>query len=802
MMKEGDGMSQKIVQGYCFDTHKDVIRKTENSILYSARKVNTDNELDILKYAIKEYIGGASDEVLIAREKYISHTIENDSELSILVPILEVVEEQGTKYAIMQFRKNGMFLHEVIEALEKKYGVGNIPYGIQYDILSSLLRALDGLHNIKDRYTKKRTNGFVHMDIQPSNVFFENTQVVIDATENVTSDREVVIGTAKFIDLQSALPLKESKKGLVAIRQKDEPSFVTFGYSAPEQVHFNGYEFTQATDVYQVAAIAARMLTGVEIQFSDVSYDKLVKKMADNHAKEDESSSNFDELIMSMYKNVLLICFNTNVKYRYQTALDMLGALSNAKILYDAVVKKPRDIYRILQVAHNMCIPLDNIRLGDVSAREFTSVATALNKMTYNYAYSNNKDTVPFTPDMGLYIFRSIYKLWESKFKQAFLDKEPSNQIADVPYSLFINGGMGCYNLAGEYEEAIKLWKQLDLKRVNLEGYVKLCNRLAESYNLAFLYKNAYDANNNIVNALRAVRNIEIAQSTILGIEGSSAARDVNLGRACFNMAQFMNCYGVESVEDVKTTSVELFKEAYQVLDGNVQTKPEAYYHGLQYAIYAKDGALFNEFAKDYESTLKKNMDGLELAYGGVLPYLVYLKGLWLYISNSEFRNNCEYYSEYVTQVEGKLAVGDEVISKMLNAIESYGSLSNNIRDINLQLMYKYIGKILFYGNSSRGTLKDTAIRAMELSVNGNKYASVNGYGKLNMPSIVAYMSKHELNLMTESDDEAMESNEILFETLQHALDKSGWKNLKLLLEKVEASSCMDLCKVISYENV
>ncbi len=801
MMEEGGNMSQRIVYGYVFDDQRDIIKKTDNSILYSARKLNADSKLDILKYAIKEYVGGAKNDELISREKDISHTIENDSENSIIVPILEVIEEHGTTYAIMQFRKNGMFLYELIDALEEKYGEGNIPYGIQYEIMRSLLTALDFLHNIKDRYTKRRSNGYLHMDIQPSNIFFENTQVVITPTDSVKSDREVIIGAAKFIDLQSAISLNASQEELVAYRKESDPAFVTYGYSAPEQIYYNGHSYTEATDIYQVAAVGARMLTGRELSYLDTGYEDVLKSMRNNLAHEDKTWD-FTNLVATLYTRVLLICFDANVRYRYQSALSLLDALTSIKLLYDGITRPTRDIYSVLRVAHNMGIALEHISLDNITPKEFENAATKLNKKTYEYAYAKDKSKTEFSPSMGAYVFRGLYKHWQRKLMNGYINNEPTNKITDMVYNLFLNGGIGCYNMVGDYAEAIKLWELVDLKRIELDTYVKLCNRVIESYTKNFCYQEAYEVSQKIVDVLQAVKDAKKTQGELLGLDGEFATKDVNLGRAYFNMGQTINYYGVVSSKYSNKEALDMFVRSCEELKGNVQSEPEAYYHALHYAIYVKDGALFDNMANEYEKLLNKRLREADIKKGDILPYLIYLKGLQSYISDADFRQGCSYYSEFVLDTDDGCIANDMTIEKLVTVVKEYDKNNIKLRDTNCQLVYKYIGEILYDSSVADEGIKDIAIDAMNLSVSCNKLANVKNSRKLNMPSIIAYISSHKMNLMKEKSSLADKLNKELYTRLLEAIDNSSYNNLKLLLKNVKASSCIDLCKLIPYEDV
>ena len=157
----------------------------------------------------------------------------------------------------MQFKKHGLFLKQAVEKLEAEYGVGKIPLNIIFSIIKEILMSLSVLHNFKH----KEQTGVLHLDLHPGNIFMENTDI---ATGRV--------GSAKFIDFSSALSMNENG---VAYREKEDIS-ITPGYCAPEQF-YTGENYDASTDLYAVAAICYRMITGIIIRDTFVSYGELLE---------------------------------------------------------------------------------------------------------------------------------------------------------------------------------------------------------------------------------------------------------------------------------------------------------------------------------------------------------------------------------------------------------------------------------------------------------------------------------------------------------------------------------------------
>ena len=88
------------------------------SVLYKANKIGDDLVPGKLTYLIKMYHSDVDSEV-IENEIRISQVIEETCPKSIIIPILEKFVRNGQVYAVLQFKKNGLFLSQIIELLEQ-----------------------------------------------------------------------------------------------------------------------------------------------------------------------------------------------------------------------------------------------------------------------------------------------------------------------------------------------------------------------------------------------------------------------------------------------------------------------------------------------------------------------------------------------------------------------------------------------------------------------------------------------------------------------------------------------------------
>ncbi|MBQ2904660.1 MAG: PASTA domain-containing protein [Clostridia bacterium] len=138
---------------------------------------------------------------------------------SAVVTVFDVFEENKTAYIVREYLE-GETLEERLEK-EEKFSLGSA-----MEILAPIIGALHLLH----------TDGIIHMNIEPCNIFL--------------SDK----GEVKLIDFGMS-------KFETAFAGRNMNSMISEVYS-PEEVYRSLGDFGSWTDVYSVAAILYRMLTG------------------------------------------------------------------------------------------------------------------------------------------------------------------------------------------------------------------------------------------------------------------------------------------------------------------------------------------------------------------------------------------------------------------------------------------------------------------------------------------------------------------------------------------------------------
>ena len=215
----------------------DKIAETNGANLYRAKYSKDINSEDEFFYVVKEYCSEMIEKGALEREKKISHEIENYASKSIVIPILDVVEEKEQEYAIMQFRKNGMFLRQLI----KKYEEETIPLEICLEVIEELLYSLEVLHSFQK---KDKEVGYLHLDLHPGNIFLESIDI-----------EKKQVGKVKLIDFFSALKMENGE-----VIDKVNKIGVASKYSAPEQLTREIYKYRPATDLFSVGIIFLRML--------------------------------------------------------------------------------------------------------------------------------------------------------------------------------------------------------------------------------------------------------------------------------------------------------------------------------------------------------------------------------------------------------------------------------------------------------------------------------------------------------------------------------------------------------------
>lgn len=551
-------MNYRIVDNYKL---ADKITETYGACLYKAQNSRDIDSEEEYFYVVKEYYNNIIPRGTLEREKKISHEIENHAPKSIVIPILDVISDGEQEYAVMQFRKNGMFLNELIEKLEIQYGKGNIPLEVSLEIISEILHSLEVLHSF---WKKDRQVGYLHLDLHPGNIFFESTDI-----------EKMEIGKAKFIDFLSALKIEKEE----VILQEDAMISVNYKYSSPEQKEREYYKYRPATDLYSVGAIFLRILIGQV----GVNEDDMAEKLLPQMAGKEESS-----IIQQMLCTFLKCSLEENPKYRYQSAKDMLRAVKRLENCYKAY--QGNDYYTLFSNAYEMVISSDKAdTFSNLHIGKFRDAVTQLDNDT-----RQNRINVPRCK----YLFDCLYNCMKVQ-----KDTIP----ADITNKLY-SSGIACYNHIGDSLRAKELYDEIEkIKQdISLMEYLGCLNRAAVIYADRYEFEKAYDIVCGNIKSLELIKDMYQQVANQNGIESTDeSSRIIDLARA-------YSAKGTYMILAQKGNPMPEFKKSLDEFGNSMGNKAITLSHMLQYAIEIQDKQLYEEYKNAYfgeYSTLSKGID-------------------------------------------------------------------------------------------------------------------------------------------------------------------------------------------------
>lgn len=472
----------------------DVIAKGGSGTLYRAVLVNEEGEEDELYYAVKE-VGYTENEVTryaLANEKEVTHSLENHSGFSIVIPVLQVITQENIQYAVMPYKKSGRFLTQLIQDLEGIYGKGQIPVTIVFALIRRILQSLSVLHHSSGG--KENQEGYLHMDIQPSNIFIENIDV-----------SKMEFGSAKFIDLQNAVPVI----GGYGTRLT-ENIYATPGYAAPEMFREGKQAVKRASDLYSVGCVLARMLTGNDIPCS-FDYD------VQNYLKEGWCThrSDLDAATRCLLKKLLLCALETGMEMRYQLVWEMEQDLEQAEVCYRAFLRK--DYYSVYAHAWEMLI-----RKEELLAQEMGWDLLGFEESVKKLEKSLLQDQI--CPPKYAYIYYMLHEM-EVLHEQ---EVEPTVKVS------LIFSGITCANHMGNSVLAMELYEKLDLykEQIPIMDYLAGMNRAAEIYADLCDYETAMEIAARNVHAYSYIKEAYQKAASWNHIAGNLSTRVTGLGRS------------------------------------------------------------------------------------------------------------------------------------------------------------------------------------------------------------------------------------------------------------------------------
>ena len=530
------------------------ICKTESSCLYAVENCSAAGSKDELPYVLKEMKLGESGTSTLEYEKKISQDIENSLEKSVAIPAMTVFEQDGKEYAVMHMAKNGKFLSEIIEMLEKSSEEEEWKAELIFKIIDAVLISLGELH-------KK----YLHLDLHPGNIFLENFDF-----ETMTA------GFAKFIDFYSAVKINEEGKGI----KKEHLSF-TNGFTAPEQLNSNQVIFTASADTYAVAAITARMFLGKDFlsktEKLDVGYSRELIYHGQNP-------------ILDILLRKFLVCgLEYSEDYRFTDAHKMRKTLS--ALMESIQAYKASDYYGLFELAYSMLASRDEINVDGLKfdGRSFSASVAALSGSLCQREPNVEK---------CLFIFELLWKMKE----------EFQTQIWSGDLISLIKSGIACYNHVGQSRKAYALFEELEgmKQQIHVLEYLSIRNRAAVFLADSYRYEEACEMMKENVAQLEKIKDTYKKVVQDLGLEAADCHQVTDLARSYSALGQYMTFLRLwDSENDIllRGDPEAVFLKAIQEFGKQTINQNITYSHLLHYAIQRKDEKgkqIFEKYRKAY----------------------------------------------------------------------------------------------------------------------------------------------------------------------------------------------------------
>ena len=530
------------------------ICKTESSCLYAVENCSAAGSKDELPYVLKEMKLGESGTSTLEYEKKISQDIENSLEKSVAIPAMTVFEQDGKEYAVMHMAKNGKFLSEIIEMLEKSSEEEEWKAELIFKIIDAVLISLGELH-------KK----YLHLDLHPGNIFLENFDF-----ETMTA------GFAKFIDFYSTVKINEEGKGI----KKEHLSF-TNGFTAPEQLNSNQFIFSTSADTYAVAAITARMFLGKDFlsktEKLDVGYSRELIYHGQNP-------------ILDILLRKFLVCgLEYSEDYRFTDAHKMRKTLS--ALMESIQAYKASDYYGLFELAYSMLASRDEINVDGLKfdGRSFSASVAALSGSLCQREPNVEK---------CLFIFELLWKMKE----------EFQTQIWSGDLISLIKSGIACYNHVGQSRKAYALFEELEgmKQQIHVLEYLSIRNRAAVFLADSYRYEEACEMMKENVAQLEKIKDTYKKVVQDLGMEAADCHQVTDLARYYSALGQYMTFLRLwDSENDIllRGDPEAVFLKAIQEFGKQTINQNITYSHLLHYAIQRKDEKgkqIFEKYRKAY----------------------------------------------------------------------------------------------------------------------------------------------------------------------------------------------------------
>ncbi|MCD7736210.1 MAG: hypothetical protein LUI07_04480, partial [Lachnospiraceae bacterium] len=720
------------------------ISQTGAAVIYRASREDDGDREGF--YAIKEYLDPAAAEIFSEHEKKISMEINEYSlKREVVIPVPEILKENGKKYALMQFKKHGMFLSDLIEELETNHYYGLEKSTVCIRLLKEILKSLEVMHNCN---LHNGITGYLHLDLHPGNIFFENVDI-----------KNGDYGTVKFIDFASVRPLRGNTIA------PDVPDYIVANpaYAAPEYLQGNFHAVCRATDLYSVGRIYLRMLLGQALSDMD----------EDDGSIQDDSLSEVcgSELKASVIRPFLSCILDYNPRYRYQSEEEVLQMLEHIEAFLQNC--DTPDYYKLFSYL------FENRLLSDCPPEQL-SHQLAFKTDNLTGAVDQLKEAI-----RGGEIQTSASRLFYIFKGLRGLVSEHKDAIRPTKKNQLLCCGITCCNYIGESKEALSLLEEFqsgttqdgmsDIFR-NENEYLDLINHVAVTIADGLItpdglgYRKAYDLVSSNITWIEKINASKQDRPKLPGMETGKAGFSYELAcsysaKGCYMTllellpADIKTKFDEQDVKEEGLTPLDYFKKALEEFGTDSFNCTITTSHILNYAIETDDRLLFEMYAHGYfgayeTDTLTECLERLldESRFDAFKLY-VFLKGV---------------YAFYLD------LVGPELLELLAGVIHREYLYSKNHP---MELVFRYIALIFSrVGNETEAVERE---RAFVLAMTFVPEAQIHLQKHINISSCITYQTMYLYHLETGQP----EMNETLYNDFIEHCRLSGEEQLLILFD-------------------